>query len=168
MTGGELPAARHLEEDFAQNIDGYVATPGGRVWLHIAAERLTFQVCGRGCVPSDKAAHPCKKFLPKIEYTILQLKQIDAHRSIKKNQDWSLFCRIRCRHKFDAVELNPDFSRKIDGGIGYAQGDKAVFTTAATPACYSSAQVAAAAARVQAQNAGQADGLDGKIFHKHI
>ena len=78
MTGGELPAAAHLETDFAQRLDGYVATPGGRVWLNLASERLTYQVCGRGCVPSDAAAHPCKKFAPKVEYTVLQLRQIEA------------------------------------------------------------------------------------------
>lgn len=71
----EVPSVDDLIADFEEDLDGYVATPGGRVWLNLLAENLTFQLCGRGCVVSDPKARPCKAFLPAIEYTLQQLRQ---------------------------------------------------------------------------------------------
>ena len=70
----EVPSADDLLGDIEEDIDGYVATPGGRVWLNVSAERMTFQLCGRGCVVSDPKARSCKSFTPAVEYTLQQLK----------------------------------------------------------------------------------------------
>ncbi|MEM1130638.1 MAG: DUF4329 domain-containing protein [Pseudomonadota bacterium] len=71
----EVPSVDDLLGDFEEGIDGYVATPGGRVWLNIRDEQLTFQLCGRNCVVSDPAARPCKGFAPLVEYTIPMLRK---------------------------------------------------------------------------------------------
>ena len=69
----EVPTVAELRGSLASKIDDYVATPGGRVWLNVPAEGLTYQVCGRGCVKADPKARPCKSFTPRIEYTLKQL-----------------------------------------------------------------------------------------------
>ncbi len=70
----EVPSVDDLLGDIEEDIDGYVATPGGRVWLNVAAEKLTFQLCGRGCVRSDPKSRQCKSFTPEIEYTLPDLR----------------------------------------------------------------------------------------------
>lgn len=70
----EVPSVDDLLGDIEEEIDGYIATPGGRVWLNVAAEKLTFQLCGRGCVRSDPNARQCKSFTPEIEYTLPDLR----------------------------------------------------------------------------------------------
>lgn len=49
----EVPSAYDLQSDFAFGLDGYVATPGGRVWHVDEGSRSTRLVCGRGCVTDD-------------------------------------------------------------------------------------------------------------------
>ncbi|MEM6662786.1 MAG: DUF4329 domain-containing protein [Pseudomonadota bacterium] len=71
----EVPSVDDLLGDFEEGIDGYVATPGGRVWLNLLEERLTFQLCGRNCVVADPKARPWKAFAPMIEYTLPALRE---------------------------------------------------------------------------------------------
>ena len=49
----EVPSTIDLLSDFQFGIDGYVSTPGGRVWLVDYQTRSTQQVCGLRCVTSD-------------------------------------------------------------------------------------------------------------------
>lgn len=71
----EVPSVDDLLADFEEGIDGYVATPGGRVWLNLVEEKLTYQLCGRNCVVSDPEAKPCPGFAPLVEYTIPTLRK---------------------------------------------------------------------------------------------
>ena len=71
----EVPSVDDLLGDIEQEIDGYVATPGGRVWLNLSLEKLTYQVCGRGCVKADPKARPCESFTPLVEYSLEALKE---------------------------------------------------------------------------------------------
>ena len=71
----EVPSFDDLQGDIELEIDGYVATPGGRVWLNVAFEKLTYQLCGRNCVVADPNAHPCKTFTPEVEYTLDELRK---------------------------------------------------------------------------------------------
>ncbi|WP_368186566.1 DUF4329 domain-containing protein [Aestuariibius sp. HNIBRBA575] len=49
----EIPSLTDYESDEASGIDGYVATPGGRLWyIDTDAERVS-QICGVGCLPAD-------------------------------------------------------------------------------------------------------------------
>lgn len=56
---GEVPSDIDLEGDIASGIDGYVATPGGRLW-HIdhRAEKARL-ACGPGCLTQDPTYVPC-------------------------------------------------------------------------------------------------------------
>lgn len=49
----ELPSAEDMEGDEAEGIDGWVATPGGRLWYIDTEDMVTSQVCGLGCLPVD-------------------------------------------------------------------------------------------------------------------
>ena len=47
----EMPSLTDLDSDSAAYLNGYVATPGGRLWYVDGRQRLTFQICGVGCLP---------------------------------------------------------------------------------------------------------------------
>ena len=49
----ELPSITDVEGDAADGIDGYIATPGGRLWYIDSSQRVMRQLCGIGCLPSD-------------------------------------------------------------------------------------------------------------------
>lgn len=49
----EFPTVLDMESDRRERVNGYVATPGGRLW-HIDSRRMVaHQVCGLGCLPQD-------------------------------------------------------------------------------------------------------------------
>lgn len=49
----EVPSVTDIESDEAEGIDGWVATPGGRLWYIDTTDMVTYQVCGIGCLPKD-------------------------------------------------------------------------------------------------------------------
>ena len=49
----ELPSGTDMEGDEEEGIDGWVATPGGRLWYIDTEDMTTRQICGIGCLPSD-------------------------------------------------------------------------------------------------------------------
>lgn len=49
----ETPSGDDMEGDEEEGIDGWVATPGGRLWYIDTTDMVTFQVCGIGCLPMD-------------------------------------------------------------------------------------------------------------------
>ncbi|MEO0851346.1 MAG: DUF4329 domain-containing protein, partial [Pseudomonadota bacterium] len=53
--GHEVPSVSDMEGDADEGIDGYVATPGGRLWYIDTEDMVTYQICGRGCLPQDPA-----------------------------------------------------------------------------------------------------------------
>ena len=49
----EVPSSTDMDSDEAAGIDGYVATPGGRLW-YVDSDTMTVgQICGIGCLPRD-------------------------------------------------------------------------------------------------------------------
>jgi hypothetical protein len=49
----EWPTTQDVLTDAADRIDGYISTPGGRLW-HVDTDTMTVrQLCGRGCLPQD-------------------------------------------------------------------------------------------------------------------
>jgi hypothetical protein len=70
----EVPSRDDLNSDIEEKIDGYIATPGGRLWLNDAAVKKSILLCGEGCVAADPAYRPCPAFPPDEEYTLESLK----------------------------------------------------------------------------------------------
>ncbi|AKS46236.1 protein of unknown function [Octadecabacter temperatus] len=68
----EVPSVIDLASDFQFGIDGYVSTPGGRVWLVDFQTQSTQQLCGLRCVTSDPG------FVPQGEAGIRQSYSIET------------------------------------------------------------------------------------------
>jgi len=52
-TPAEFPSAGDVEGDEAEGIDGYVSTPGGRLWFVDGSETTVSQLCSVGCLSQD-------------------------------------------------------------------------------------------------------------------
>lgn len=50
---GEVPSIQDVEGDMALGVNGWVGTPGGRLWFIDGATGTMRQFCGRGCLPED-------------------------------------------------------------------------------------------------------------------
>lgn len=55
---GEVPSVQDVEGDMQLGVNGWVATPGGRLWFIDGTSGTMRQFCGRGCVPEDPAFIP--------------------------------------------------------------------------------------------------------------
>ncbi len=69
----EVPSMLDMQSDIASGVDGYVSTPGGRLWRIDAEERFTEQVCGENCLAQDPAYRPCESDEPKSRYSLDEL-----------------------------------------------------------------------------------------------
>lgn len=69
----ETPSLSDLETDFAEKIDGYIATPGGRLWVNLYEEKLSIMLCGVGCLKKDPNFKGCPAFAPEESYSIQKL-----------------------------------------------------------------------------------------------
>lgn len=54
----EVPSVDDVQGDFDANIDGYVGTPGGRVWLIDYEAQIVRQLCSELCITSDPENDP--------------------------------------------------------------------------------------------------------------
>ncbi|NOR61106.1 MAG: DUF4329 domain-containing protein [Rhodobacteraceae bacterium] len=54
----EVPSSTDLEGDITEGINGYVSTPGGRLWFTDGAAQSTTQICGIGCLAADPRFRP--------------------------------------------------------------------------------------------------------------
>lgn len=73
----EVPSHGDLKGDIELGRDGYVSTPGGRVWLNIGLSQRTVLLCGRNCVYSDPGfvANPELPVMPQFSLADLQARQ---------------------------------------------------------------------------------------------
>ena len=55
---GEVPSTVDVEGDMRQGVNGWVSTPGGRLWFVNGQTGNMHQVCGRDCLPSDPNFFP--------------------------------------------------------------------------------------------------------------
>jgi hypothetical protein len=53
LSDGEVPSVEDVESDIADEIDGYISTPGGRLWFVDGDKWVAHLVCGRDCLASD-------------------------------------------------------------------------------------------------------------------
>lgn len=72
---GEVPSIIDIESDVASGLDGYVSTPGGRLWHIDHQQAVALLVCGPGCLTQDPGYQPCPNDdIPK-SMTISQLRE---------------------------------------------------------------------------------------------
>ncbi|MEO9463130.1 MAG: DUF4329 domain-containing protein [Marinomonas sp.] len=70
---GEAPSLLDLQTDIGDQIDGFVATPGGRVWHVDWQDETATQVCGLSCIAQDPKYKPCYSFQPVEKYNVAEL-----------------------------------------------------------------------------------------------
>ena len=71
----EVPSVIDLEGDIADELDGYVSTPGGRFWHNDWRTKQARLVCGKKCLPADPAYRDCDTLEPEAVYSLQALKQ---------------------------------------------------------------------------------------------
>lgn len=54
----EVPSVDDIESDEAEGIDGYVATPSGRLWFIDTEDMTISELCGPGCLPQAEGYEP--------------------------------------------------------------------------------------------------------------
>ena len=55
---GEVPSVEDVTSDMEDDIDGYISTPGGRLWFVNGETGQSHQICGRECLSSDPNFKP--------------------------------------------------------------------------------------------------------------
>ncbi len=71
----ELPSLNDLEADIYEGLDGYVATPGGRIWFNDIEREMAIMLCGRNCTVSDPNYVADTEYPVNSSYTVRQLRQ---------------------------------------------------------------------------------------------
>ncbi len=54
----EVPSSDDVIGDMEEGLDGYIATPGGRLWFVDGQTGTSRQICGLGCLPQDEDFEP--------------------------------------------------------------------------------------------------------------
>lgn len=71
----EFPTTTDMDSDRAANIDGYISTPGGRLW-HVDSDTMVVtELCGVGCLPMDPGYRPDEAGRITTSYTYAALRQ---------------------------------------------------------------------------------------------
>ncbi len=73
----EFPTTLDMDTDAAEGVNGYVATPGGRLWYLDTRARIAVQLCGIGCLTSDPNFRPGDDGVIRRSYTYQQLKALE-------------------------------------------------------------------------------------------
>lgn len=66
----EVPSSQDLRSDIAAETDGYISTPGGRLWFSDHGDKEVRQICGAGCLPQDPAFRPGKFMKVRRAYSL--------------------------------------------------------------------------------------------------
>lgn len=72
---GEVPSLIDIESDIQSGMDGYISTPGGRLWHIDHRERVAVLACGPGCLTQDPSYVPCTGDAVLARYTIEELSE---------------------------------------------------------------------------------------------
>jgi len=69
----EIPSSQDLRSDIAGESDGFVSTPGGRLWFSDHRAKEVRQICGPGCLPQDPGFRPGKFMKVRRAYSLEDL-----------------------------------------------------------------------------------------------
>lgn len=75
----EVPTVNDIEADEAEGVDGYISTPGGRVWYVDTTDMVVSQLCGLGCIRSDPRFKRGAEGQIQQSYTYRQLLRREAN-----------------------------------------------------------------------------------------
>ena len=78
----EAPSVTDMRSTFADGLDDYIATPGGRLW-HISSEyEAAMLICAEGCLASDADYVACPRDDAAISYRLSDIRARDRSREI--------------------------------------------------------------------------------------
>lgn len=72
----EYPSDIDLQSDFQSGMNGYIATPGGRLWFVESDKRVARQLCGYRCLPWDSHYREAPADRPRKSVTIGYINKI--------------------------------------------------------------------------------------------
>ncbi|MFQ6552968.1 DUF4329 domain-containing protein [Aestuariibius insulae] len=75
----EFPSIQDIDADIANGLDGYIATPGGRLWFHDINERRVIQICSTGCLPQDPGFAKETADPSKLSYSYAEMRKLFPH-----------------------------------------------------------------------------------------
>ena len=67
----EIPSYDDLMSDIEEGIDGYISTPGGRLWFSDARKKRVELICGQDCLLADP------NYQPENDLTIAKIYSLD-------------------------------------------------------------------------------------------
>lgn len=70
----EVPSIADLEGDMDEGVNGYISTPGGRIWLNDANAERTIMLCGLNCVMADSNFQPDPAYPVRQSYSLAELR----------------------------------------------------------------------------------------------
>jgi hypothetical protein len=71
----EMPSLQDVQSDSAGGTNGWISTPGGRIWYVDGRARVARQVCGIGCVLKDPNFRPNVPGPVAQRYTVSELRR---------------------------------------------------------------------------------------------
>ena len=71
----EVPSVLDMEQDIKNRVDGFISTPGGRLWRVDWQKERADLMCGEKCLKQDPAYRPCPAYPIERSYTVEQLKK---------------------------------------------------------------------------------------------
>ena len=78
LYASEFPTSQDLASDAFLGVDGYIATPGGRLWYHDSDTLTVRQLCGPGCLPQDPNYDPADDGPLQASFTFDQLRSFET------------------------------------------------------------------------------------------
>lgn len=74
----EFPTVLDMESDRREGVNGYISTPGGRLWYIDSHAMIATQLCGPGCLPQDPDFHAGDDGEIAAQYSIRQLRALET------------------------------------------------------------------------------------------
>lgn len=69
----EVPSIDDMIGDLEEGVDGYISTPGGRLWMIDFMQEHARMLCDVGCVTADPNFRPDPEYRPAQSYTLFEL-----------------------------------------------------------------------------------------------
>lgn len=75
----EIPSVDDLLADESEGVDGWVATPGGRLWFLDTTQMTARQMCGLGCLRQDRGFQRETRIIVDEFYTLEELIELEEN-----------------------------------------------------------------------------------------
>ncbi|MEM9715514.1 MAG: DUF4329 domain-containing protein [Pseudomonadota bacterium] len=74
----EIPSSTDILADHIEEVDGFMATPGGRLWFIDGEAQEAELICGLACLPQDTNFEPDPDVQVKERFTLREIQALEA------------------------------------------------------------------------------------------